>query len=122
MSYASQQWLRTGDQYYNITLKDNNRLYYYQGTDFDIADDLITITFYKAPATGLTLTATYTAFDVNNGNQWDVTDEAITGTIDDVNNVFTEANTIYGARLFASMAGFNGDPVVDPGSETPINE
>ena len=122
LSYASQQWLRTGDQHYNITLKDNNGLYYYQGTDFDIADDLITLTFYKAPETGLTLAATYTAFDDSNGNQWDVTDETITGTIDGVNKVFTVANTIYGAPLFASMAGFNGEPIIDRGSDTPINE
>ena len=119
LSYTAQHWLRTGDQYYNITLKDNNGLYYYQGTDFDVHDDLKTITFWKAPVNGLSFT--YVAYDVNNGSQWDVTDEALTGSVKGTNKEFSVANTIYGAPLFASMAGFDGKPVIET-PDTPINE
>ena len=121
LSYTAQHWLRTGDQYYNITLKDNNGLYYYQGTDFDIGEDLMTLTFWDAPTNGLSFEATYVAYDVNNGSQWDVTDEPITGSVNGTNKVFTVANTIYGSPLFQSIGGFDGKPIIET-PDTPINE
>lgn len=89
VQFETQKEFRIGYDHYTFYLEDQDSARYYQGSDFKI--DNAGITFYEAPLTGTTFTATYV-----NGITLEEVVEPLIGTVNGTNTSFAVSYPIYG--------------------------